>query len=495
MKWANFFHIYQPAGQQPDILEAVVAQSYRPVLEGLKKYPKVGITMNISGVLLEMFDRGSYHDLLDIIRELVKEGRLELTGSAKYHALLPFLPEQEIVRQIEENNKTLNFYLGDYRPRGFFPPEMAYDPKIIPILEDFGFNWLILDEIAYQGKTMAVDYNKLYKIKNSKLGVYFREREPSNLIMGATVRSLASFKEVWGKELLEGRYLLTGMDGETFGHHRPGLEKLLLELFASDELNLVTISELSSFYSETLEIEPVKSTWASSEEEIKKGIQFLSWSDPDNEIHAWQKELLDLSLKSVYALDKQDPAYAEIRQAMDEALSSDQFWWASGKPWWSLEEIVRGAVLCYGVIKKNPQVESSLKEQASSLYEKIISTAFQWKESGRVYQMLNERENIEKIPFKERTLEQGGDKAMEYEAFLAIFKRLEKEAAEAGEYEKAILWRDSVWKIENKNDIYDMVHAVNLLRMEIPNHEVDKIIKEYQDKYRAIRGGQPEQRD
>ncbi|MEK7582493.1 MAG: hypothetical protein AAB452_01365 [Patescibacteria group bacterium] len=495
MKWANFLHIYQPAGQQPDILEAVVVQSYRPILEGVKKNQRTRLTMNISGVLLEMFDAHGYWDLIEIIRDLVKGGRLELTGSAKYHALLPFLSEQEIIRQIEENESTLKFYIDNhYRPEGFFPPEMAYDEKIVPIVQQFGYKWIIIDEIAYNGKTGQVDYNKTYKIKGTDLSVFFRERGPSNLIMSAAVRSFESFKEVFRDDLKKNHYLLTGMDGETFGHHRPGLDKMLFEFFQTPELDLVKVSDLLDLYPDTQEVRPVKSTWASSEEDIKKGIQFLSWDDPENEIHHWQRDLVDLAVSSVYAMDKEHPGYQEIRKTLDKALSSDQFWWASGKPWWSLEEIVRGAVLCHSVIKNIPGISHDTTEKASFLYEKIISTAFQWKESGKIYNILHARENINRIPFKERTLEQGGEEAIKYHAFIDMLKRLEKEAANRIEYEKAILWRDAVWKIENKSDIYDTLHAIDLLRLEIPNYEVEEIIGKYKQKYREIRGGQPEQR-
>lgn len=495
MNWANFLHIYQPAGQQPDILAAVVTQSYRPILEGMKANPKARLTLNINGVLLEMFDQYGYRDLIDTINSLIREGRLELTGSAKYHALLPFLSEKEMIRQIQENEATLKFYTQNhYQPNGFFPPEMAYDEKMAPIIEQLGYRWIIIDEIACGGKTGQVDYSKTYKIKGTNLSVFFRERSPSNLIMGAAVRSADSLAEVLKKDFLSDNYLITGMDGETFGHHRPGLEKLLFEIFQSSKFKLVTISELLRLYPETIEISPVKSTWASSEQDIERGIQFLSWNDPENEIHHWQRELVELMLSSVYEMDEKSPHFLVIRKAMDEALSSDQFWWASAKPWWSLEEIVRGAVLCFTIIKDIPAIDNSKIEQARSLYEKIISTAFQWKKSGKVYNMLNAQKNITRIPFKERTFEQGGEKATEYAAFMDLFKRLEKEAATNGEYEKATLWRDAVWKIENKSDIYDAMHVIDLLRLEIPNYEVEQILAQYKEQYLKIRGGQPEQR-
>ena len=90
MKWANFLHLYQPAEQQPEILEAVVVQSYRPIIAHLKENKKVRLTINITGALLELFDKYNYRDLIDDLRIVGEEGRVEFTGSAKYHAFLPF---------------------------------------------------------------------------------------------------------------------------------------------------------------------------------------------------------------------------------------------------------------------------------------------------------------------------------------------------------------------------------------------------------------------
>src|SRR3989344_8994063 len=232
MYWANFLHIYQPFGQQADILEAVAAQSYRPLIKGVLANPNTKLTLNVTGALLELFDKYGYLDLIDGLRQAGLQGKIEFTGSAKYHALLPFLDEDEIVNQIKINDQTNSFYLGDtYKPAGFFPPEMAYSPKLAPILDSLGFKWMIIDEIAYNGETGNVDYTKLYQITETKLKVFFRERRISNLIMSAVVRSANSLTDAIKHDLSSNRYVLTGMDGETFGHHRPGLESLLFEIF------------------------------------------------------------------------------------------------------------------------------------------------------------------------------------------------------------------------------------------------------------------------
>src|SRR4051812_8266464 len=125
MKWANFLHVYQPADQQKDILEAIVSQSYRPIFTHLKENKHIRLTLNINGALLELFDKYGYQDLIDLLKEAGKEGRIEFTSSAKYHAFLPFLNQDEIVRQIKMNDETNSFFLGEsYKPQGFFPPEM-----------------------------------------------------------------------------------------------------------------------------------------------------------------------------------------------------------------------------------------------------------------------------------------------------------------------------------------------------------------------------------
>lgn len=495
MKWANFLHIYQPFDQQPDILEAIVAQSYRPILENLQKNKNVHLTLNINGALLDLFDKYGYKDLINIMKEAGLEGRLEFTSSAKYHAFLPFMNKDEIIRQIKMNDETNKSYLGEaYKPQGFFPPEMAFKEELVPIIEELGFKWIILDEIAVNGKTDTVDYTKLYKIKNSSLFVYFRERRMSNLIMSAVVRSPETLKEAMAQDLKSSRYLITAMDGETFGHHRPGLEKLLFDIFSTPEFDLVKISDLPKFYTDIVEVSPVKSTWASSPNDIEKGIQFLSWSDPENTIHKWQWELLHLVQTQVYALNKKSAAYPIARKMMDSALASDHFWWASAKPWWSMEMIEDGAYRLLETLHAIPNVLPEILDEANRLYQNIVSRGFNWQRTGKIREMMQEQRSLVRIPFIDRTVGRGGAEAGVYDAFMEMFSELEKKAAGAGEYEKAILWRDAIYKFKNKLDMYDSINAIDLLRMEIPNKEVEARIEEYKERYRKIRGGQPEQR-
>src|SRR3989344_4672479 len=394
MKWANFLHFYQPVNQQPDILEAIVAQSYRPIIEGIKKNTSVNLSININGALFELLHKYGYQDIIEDLKNLVMEG------------------------QIEINTETLKHFLGNYTPNGFFSPEMAYDERIGKIIEKLGFKWIILDEISCGGEVGQVDYSQIYKLHGTKLKVFFRNRRLSNLIMSAVVRSRNTLLEAMGEELKTNNYIVTAMDAETFGHHRPGLEKMLFEIFDTKEFELIQISDVSKYYKEKKEVTPAKATWASSKQDIEGGIQFLSWDDPENMIHKWQWKFTELVLKEVYRMDKAHPRYELVRGKMDIALASDHFWWASAKPWWSLEMIEYGAYSLLDTLRHVPEIEKKILDAGSEFYEKIISTAFSWQRAGKIRSMMQSQKNILRIPFKDRTIGRGGAEAGGYFAFI-----------------------------------------------------------------------------
>ena len=153
-----------------------------------------------------------------------------------------------------------------------------------------------------------------------------------------------------------------------------------------------------------------------------------------------------------------------------------------------------GAFRLLETMRRVPNVSKESVDRTRDLYEKIISTAFNWQRSGRIRAMMQEQRLILRIPFKDRTIGRGGGEEGVYYAFINMMKRLEHEAAQNREYEKAILWRDAMYKFEHKLDIYDTINAIDLVRIEIPNEEVEKTIQQYKQKYAELRGGQPEQR-
>jgi len=490
MYWVNFLHIYQPSDQSKKILEMVVNESYRPLFKGLLNIPKIKINININGGLTELLVKNGYQDIIDNIKQLAEENKLEFTESAKYHALLPFLDKNEIIHQVLENHQINKKYFGHaYHPVAFFPPEMAYSPIVAKTVSQLGYSIILLDEIAYEGGKRNPSYNELFGLKNAKdIIAVFRERRVSNCIMSGIIRTKKEFLDLLGNDIKKHIYLYTAMDGETFGHHRPGLEKAFFKILSLKTPEQIFISELPKYFKKTKEIEPIQSTWATTKEEIEKGIQFYPWKNPKNKVHQLQWKFFHYLLN----LARQKKLSPRTKNKLYKAMASDQFFWASGEPWWSIEMIEKGAWTMIKALEALPDIKKSQIEKGNQYYKNIISTAFWWQRSGKIEKKAEQYKEEIRIPFKERTLEKG--KAEVYYAFLEMMRKKMLEAAKRKNFEKAILWRDAIWKLETKNDIYDAVHATDMLRLEVSDKKLRDLMDRYKEKYKKIKPGQPELR-
>ncbi len=490
MYWVNFLHIYQPSDQSKEILERVVNESYRPLFKGLLKIPKCKLNLNINGALTEMLAKEGYSNIIKDIKRLAETNRLEFTESAKYHALLPFLNKEEIIRQIKKNHKANKKYFGEiYKPVCIFPPEMAYSPRVAKVISEIGYPMILLDEITYEGEFVLPPKDKLNTIEGTdNLIAVFRERRVSNCLMSAVIRTKKGFIDAIGEDLKKDVYLCTAMDGETFGHHRPGLEETLFKIVSLDKPKQIFISELPKYFKVEGKVNPWSATWASSQEEINKGIQFYSWKDPKNEVHQLQWKFLNYVRKII----KNKKCSKRTQEKLDIALASDQFFWASGEPWWSIEMIEKGAWALLAAFKSFPSLKKSEIEKGEKYYRHILSIAFWWQRSGKIGQKAKKYRENAKVPFKKRTLE--SNKPEVYNAFKDLIEEKMREAARKKNFEKAILWRDAIWKLETKNDIYDAIHAVDLLRTEVPDVKIRKLMDKYKEKYKRMQPGQPETR-
>ncbi len=515
MKWGHFIHMYQPWWQHPGILEKITNESYRPLIRGFLKIEETKISININSVLTELLFEHGYRDVVDNLRLLVEMGRVDLTGSAKFHAFLPLIPENEIRRQIKLNEETNRKYFGEiYKPKGFFSPEMAYSPKVAKIVEDMGYEWILADEVAVKDQAHATNFDKTYVIQGGSLKVFFREKNPTNVIMSAQVRSAESFKRVVQDRLNSDTYTITAMDAETFGHHRPGHEEVLFDILASPEIDNVFISDLTKFFPEVENVMPKDSTWASSWKDVQEGNPYNYWFNKSNKIHNYEWEMADIAIRAVnqskYS-DEHFPAmfeqyeswvnltqdqqqeeeskrrWVKARDLLDRALNSDPWWWACAIPWWSIEEIEKGMNSLYKVVLEVPDKEQQDLERIDELYKKILITAHEWQRTGLVDEMRDTDTKTRAIPLSKRFAAEH-----HYKALLTALKEEEERAASDREYEKAIKWRDSQYKLERDLDIYDAVHVMDVFRTEGNFKRFEEILAQYKEEYRKISKGQPE---
>ena len=390
MYWTNFLHIYQPPTQTEAIVRKVTEEGYRTLVRTLRESPGGKITLNISGVLTEQLARYGLDDVIQGLRELAERGQVEFTGSAMYHPILPLIPQEEVTRQIKLNTDINQRYFGKvYKPVGFFPPEMCYSYEVAQTVSDLGFRWIIVDEISFSGKIGAAKCDRIYRVEG--LGdflVFFKERPFSAGITYGRYPSAEPFLAALKGRLEEHSYLLTGTDGEVYGHHRPGQEKLLSQSYVRGTPITCTISELIERFVQVDAVNPLPSSWSTWEDEMAQGIPYPQWQYPGHLLHKLQWQLTNFVLHTVKETAPGAPRFSEARTLLDQGLHSCQYWWASCRPWWSVEMIEWGAQKLYQAVQVlGNGIDSQRTAEADTLFQAVVSTARNWQESGEAQRL------------------------------------------------------------------------------------------------------------
>jgi 4-alpha-glucanotransferase len=418
--WAPLLHFYQPPTQTTSMLMRISNESYRPLVDVFEEFPNARVTVNINGVLTEMLGQCGYPEVLEKLRNLAAQGRIEFTGSGKYHPILPLIPTEETERQIRLNYQTNRNLLGEvYKPRGVFPPEMCYSRDIVDSIIESRHEWIILSGIACP---VAWPMNVIHEISSGhdKLAVFFRDDILSNKI---------SFRNIDGPGFIEHLkrlynpqgdiYVVTAMDAETFGHHIQHWDQLFLaqifetlEPMAEDDktmhqqkplaeqhrrlfefekdktdrqISIVTISELLDIFPRGEKVEPKPSSWSTSADDIKIQNYYPLWDDKNNPVHQKQWEHLsitmDIAHKAIEVADSDNATqFANIsRTTLDEALHSDQFWWASKKPMWDVNMVYRGLNLQREVLLnayKAISLSNAKPELKKEYYYKLVAARY-----------------------------------------------------------------------------------------------------------------------
>lgn len=465
MYWANFLHIYQPPTQKEIWVRRITKESYRKLFSGFLNIPNCRLTLNINSVLCELLEKWGGEDVIRDIKELVKRGNIELTGSAKYHAFLPLMPEEEIERQIRLNEEGLDKYFGKYwKKNGFFSPEMAYSDKVAQIAKKMGYKWIVIDEMSFPASSAGGPFEKkyqpdrIYEIDGlDDFGVFFRERNLSFIVLSAQIGTMPAIIRYLGDRLNKNEYALTAMDGETFGHHRPGMEQFLFDLLSDDlfgktqshpehsrtdeKINTVQISDLYNTFKDREKIKPKPSTWAATMDDIKRGEPYARWKRQDNEIQNNQWGLTNLAID----VSSREPENESIRSMLDQAVHSDQYWWASARPWWSLEMIERGAYDLKQVVLDSPKSSQEEKQKAEALYKNIVYTGFKWQREGKVDEIA--RQEDEDVLGR---LHQKGKLFItkeEYGQMIEVLKQQVGSAAQDGDYHRAAMLKDRILEL------------------------------------------------
>lgn len=141
-------HHHQPVGASQQQLEDAYFWHYLPFLDCFDEFPKLRLTLHLSGGLLEWL---AIHqpEYLDRVGGLVAEGRLELLGGAFYDPVLPWLNERDAVGQIHMGRSWLRERLGT-EPSGVWLAEQVWEPSLPRVLARAGASYSLVSGRAFE---------------------------------------------------------------------------------------------------------------------------------------------------------------------------------------------------------------------------------------------------------------------------------------------------------------------------------------------------------
>ena len=314
--------------------------------------PDFKCTFNINTVLLDLLMDHGLTRTIDLLKELEAKKQIEIVGSGKFHPILPLIPKQEVLHQIEMQEYDLKKTFPGWTKDGFFPPEMAISPGIASLVADEGYKWVLSSGIACPSEWA---YDKIYKNSDGNSYLFFRDDVISNEISFKKT-SVDFFIEKLKVLYNTQHYIITAQDGETFGHHVKNYEKTFLEkamrmAIDDKDIELVFISDLPAHFKSGGKVRPVASSWSTSQADLDYYDPYPLWNHPDNPVHRIQFKFLKNIFELVYMLEA-NPGAKPIQETitaryfLDRGLHSCQFWWASAtQGLWSPNLILRGSEL------------------------------------------------------------------------------------------------------------------------------------------------------
>ncbi|HDP24357.1 MAG TPA: DUF1926 domain-containing protein [Deltaproteobacteria bacterium] len=210
-------HAHQPVGNFDSVFKQGYEECYKPLIEILKDYPQIRMTLHYTGPLLEWFEAEA-PDFFPLVKHLVDRSQVELMGGGFFEPIMPVIPEDDAREQLRLMNEFLFEKFG-IRPQGMWCAERIWDPSMPKkIAGDHAPEYTLLDDSHFLSAGLE---------RHEVHGYFVTEREGHSMNVfpiDMKLRYLIPFKEP--REVIayllqlreEGVEVVTyGDDGEKFG--------------------------------------------------------------------------------------------------------------------------------------------------------------------------------------------------------------------------------------------------------------------------------------
>jgi hypothetical protein len=135
-------HAHVPYGSNNAEFENVYINLVRPFITSLYRFPGIQAVLHYSGVLLYWVER-SHPELFMLINDMVARRQVEMLGGGFYEPMLPIIPLQDKIGQIELLTTYIRKQFGK-RPQGCWIPGFAWEQGLVSPLASCGMGFTFL---------------------------------------------------------------------------------------------------------------------------------------------------------------------------------------------------------------------------------------------------------------------------------------------------------------------------------------------------------------
>jgi alpha-amylase len=243
-------HNHQPVGNFEFVFKEAFQKAYDPFIRTLYKYPGVKLNLHFSGALLQWIAEYS-STYIELIKEMVSIGQIEVFGGGFYEPILPIISESDQYEQISKLSSSIEEMFGK-KPKGLWLAERVWEPHLPSVLAKCGIEYVTVDDTHFKNAGFYEDELNGYFVTEDQgrmLKVFPINKPLRYLIPAEDPEKAIQFLQERTSENGDNMYLMFD-DGEKFGvwpdtYQRVYQEKWLDRFFSLLEDNREWLSTMT----------------------------------------------------------------------------------------------------------------------------------------------------------------------------------------------------------------------------------------------------------
>ncbi len=311
-----------------EIFRGIAERCYRPALKRLADVldadPEFRFSLSVTGTYLEQATKVA-PDILELLRRVIRTGRVALLSETYYHSLAFLLPAPELHEEVELHRAALQREFG-VRPTVLRMTELAYSDELARFAEGERFRGMLVE--GWEGILRGRPPTHVYCAAPAPTVVLLARHYMLSDDVGFRFSSkewneypLTAEKYVGWISATPGEVVNLFMDFETFGEHHPASSGILEFLSALPRTVRAESTLAWATVDEAVDLAPRESLSAPTT---------VSWADQNRDLGAWLGNDLQRSAfeaaKKVGVLARK-AGDAEILESWRKLLTSDHFYY------------------------------------------------------------------------------------------------------------------------------------------------------------------------